>query len=159
MLSAWMNNAGWSSATGKFMQLPWDYSEHINCLLNRFISVLWIRPRRAKFSGKHVCVMFANIRPIPRYRYTWESGNSYVAGSPLWVLCSRNPVYFFKGKMDVDNSVYFRFSLCRAFDIIEPCSHLWCGHEKSPLVCKTKKGSPLEGTECGFNKVKEIHRT
>ncbi|KAJ3646138.1 hypothetical protein Zmor_023740 [Zophobas morio] len=44
------------------------------------------------------------------------------------------------------------FSLCRAFDIIEPCSHLWCGHEKSPLVCKTKKGSPLEGTECGFNK-------
>ncbi|XP_015839228.1 A disintegrin and metalloproteinase with thrombospondin motifs 2 isoform X1 [Tribolium castaneum] len=44
------------------------------------------------------------------------------------------------------------FSLCRAFDIIEPCSHLWCGHERAPLVCKTKKGSPLEGTQCGFNK-------
>ncbi|CAH1372937.1 unnamed protein product [Tenebrio molitor] len=44
------------------------------------------------------------------------------------------------------------YNLCRAFDIIEPCSHLWCGHVKSPLVCKTKKGSPLEGTECGFNK-------
>lgn len=43
--------------------------------------------------------------------------------------------------------------LCRAFDIIEPCSHLWCGHIKSPLVCKTKKGPPLEGTECGFDKV------
>ncbi|KAK4883298.1 hypothetical protein RN001_006617 [Aquatica leii] len=44
------------------------------------------------------------------------------------------------------------FQVCRSFDIIEPCSHLWCGHEKSPLVCKTKKGSPLEGTECGFDK-------
>lgn len=44
------------------------------------------------------------------------------------------------------------FLLCRAFDIIEPCSHLWCGHEKSPLVCKTKKGPPLEGTECGSDK-------
>ncbi|KAF5303503.1 hypothetical protein FQR65_LT08202 [Abscondita terminalis] len=44
------------------------------------------------------------------------------------------------------------FQVCRSFDIIEPCSHLWCGHEKSPFVCKTKKGSPLEGTECGFDK-------
>ncbi|XP_060523804.1 A disintegrin and metalloproteinase with thrombospondin motifs 2-like isoform X2 [Cylas formicarius] len=44
------------------------------------------------------------------------------------------------------------YSMCRAFDIIEPCSHLWCGHASSPLVCKTKKGPPLEGTECGFGK-------
>lgn len=45
------------------------------------------------------------------------------------------------------------YSLCRAFEIIEPCSHLWCGHVDSPLVCKTKKGPPLEGTDCGFGKV------
>ncbi|CAG9824041.1 unnamed protein product [Phaedon cochleariae] len=44
------------------------------------------------------------------------------------------------------------FAMCRAFEIIEPCQHLWCGHEKSPMVCKTKKGPPLEGTECGFGK-------
>ncbi|KAJ8983287.1 hypothetical protein NQ317_010537 [Molorchus minor] len=44
------------------------------------------------------------------------------------------------------------YSMCKAFEIIEPCSHLWCGHQNSPLVCKTKKGPPLEGTECGFGK-------
>ncbi|XP_019875502.2 A disintegrin and metalloproteinase with thrombospondin motifs 2 [Aethina tumida] len=44
------------------------------------------------------------------------------------------------------------YKMCRAFDIVEPCYHLWCGHSKSPLVCKTKKGPPLEGTECGFGK-------
>ncbi|XP_056648197.1 A disintegrin and metalloproteinase with thrombospondin motifs 2-like isoform X3 [Diorhabda sublineata] len=44
------------------------------------------------------------------------------------------------------------YKMCTAFEIIEPCSHLWCGHEKTPLVCKTKKGPPLEGTECGFGK-------
>uniref|UniRef100_A0A6P7GS57 A disintegrin and metalloproteinase with thrombospondin motifs 14-like n=1 Tax=Diabrotica virgifera virgifera TaxID=50390 RepID=A0A6P7GS57_DIAVI len=42
------------------------------------------------------------------------------------------------------------YTMCTAFEIIEPCTHLWCGHEKTPLVCKTKKGPPLEGTECGF---------
>ncbi|KAG5878130.1 hypothetical protein JTB14_017219 [Gonioctena quinquepunctata] len=45
-----------------------------------------------------------------------------------------------------------RYFMCRAFEIIEPCSHLWCGHQDTPLVCKTKKGPPLEGTECGFGK-------
>ncbi|CAG9769262.1 unnamed protein product [Ceutorhynchus assimilis] len=44
------------------------------------------------------------------------------------------------------------YLMCRAFDIIEPCSHLWCGHKDSPMVCKTKKGPPLENTECGFGK-------
>lgn len=52
--------------------------------------------------------------------------------------------------------------MCRAFDIVDPCSHLWCGHEAAPLVCKSKKGPPLEGTECGFGKVilqKDIKRS
>lgn len=44
------------------------------------------------------------------------------------------------------------YMFCRGFDIVEPCSHLWCGHIESPLVCKTKRGPPIEGTECGFNK-------
>lgn len=46
--------------------------------------------------------------------------------------------------------------MCRSFEIVEPCSHLWCGHKDSPLVCKTKKGPPLEGTECDFGKVNAI---
>lgn len=54
--------------------------------------------------------------------------------------------------------------MCRAFDIIEPCSHLWCGHKNASAVCKTKKGPPLEGTECGRHKVifffnNILHRT
>lgn len=46
--------------------------------------------------------------------------------------------------------------MCRAFEIVEACSHLWCGHQNSPLVCKTKKGPPLEGTECDFGKVRNF---
>ena len=45
----------------------------------------------------------------------------------------------------------FRYSLCRTLNLPDPCSHLWCGHVSAPLVCKTKKGPPLEGTECGVN--------
>ncbi|KAF7281742.1 hypothetical protein GWI33_004301 [Rhynchophorus ferrugineus] len=44
------------------------------------------------------------------------------------------------------------YSMCSTFDVTEPCSHLWCGHKDNPYVCKTKKGPPLEGTECGFGK-------
>ncbi|XP_023715341.1 A disintegrin and metalloproteinase with thrombospondin motifs 3 isoform X2 [Cryptotermes secundus] len=43
------------------------------------------------------------------------------------------------------------YSLCRTLNLPDPCSHLWCGHVSAPLVCKTKKGPPLEGTECGVN--------
>ncbi|XP_069685429.1 A disintegrin and metalloproteinase with thrombospondin motifs 1-like [Periplaneta americana] len=43
------------------------------------------------------------------------------------------------------------YSLCRTLNLPDPCSHLWCGHYTAPLVCKTKKGPPLEGTECGVN--------
>ncbi|KDR15277.1 A disintegrin and metalloproteinase with thrombospondin motifs 3 [Zootermopsis nevadensis] len=43
------------------------------------------------------------------------------------------------------------YSLCRTLNLPDPCSHLWCSHFSAPLVCKTKKGPPLEGTECGVN--------
>ncbi|KAH1022499.1 hypothetical protein HUJ04_011892 [Dendroctonus ponderosae] len=55
-------------------------------------------------------------------------------------------------RMEFGEGTSSSYLMCRAFDIIEPCSHLWCGHKDSPLVCKTKKGPPLEGTECGFAK-------
>ncbi|XP_033231310.1 A disintegrin and metalloproteinase with thrombospondin motifs 3-like isoform X3 [Belonocnema kinseyi] len=44
------------------------------------------------------------------------------------------------------------YQLCRSFDLLEPCSHLWCGKLNVSKICKTKKGPPLEGTECGENK-------
>lgn len=46
-----------------------------------------------------------------------------------------------------------RYGQCTTLDVTDPCSHLWCGHKDSPLVCKTKKGPPLEGTSCGLDKV------
>nr|XP_022919274.1 A disintegrin and metalloproteinase with thrombospondin motifs 2-like [Onthophagus taurus] len=44
------------------------------------------------------------------------------------------------------------YSLCRSFDIVEVCSHLWCAKDDSPSSCRTKRAPPLEGTDCGFNK-------
>ena len=31
----------------------------------------------------------------------------------------------------------------------DPCTHLWCSNVSSPDVCKTKKGPPMDGTDCG----------
>ncbi|XP_054016241.1 A disintegrin and metalloproteinase with thrombospondin motifs 3-like isoform X1 [Hylaeus anthracinus] len=44
------------------------------------------------------------------------------------------------------------YELCKSFDVVEPCSHLWCGNSNISQTCKTKKGPPLEGTLCGVSK-------
>ncbi|XP_076647528.1 A disintegrin and metalloproteinase with thrombospondin motifs 1 [Halictus rubicundus] len=44
------------------------------------------------------------------------------------------------------------YKLCKSFDVVEPCSHLWCGNRNISETCKTKKGPPLEGTLCGASK-------
>lgn len=44
------------------------------------------------------------------------------------------------------------FLLCRSFMLSDPCTHLWCSNRSTPLMCKTKKGPPLEGTPCGKGK-------
>nr|XP_033324543.1 A disintegrin and metalloproteinase with thrombospondin motifs 3-like isoform X1 [Megalopta genalis] len=44
------------------------------------------------------------------------------------------------------------YELCKSFDVVEPCSHLWCGNRNISETCKTKKGPPLEGTLCGASK-------
>lgn len=43
------------------------------------------------------------------------------------------------------------FSQFRTFD---PCKQLWCSHPDNPYFCKTKKGPPLDGTECAPGKVR-----
>ena len=44
------------------------------------------------------------------------------------------------------------FKFCRSFQLTDPCTHLWCSHRNSPNICKTKKGPPMDGTECGSGK-------
>ena len=45
------------------------------------------------------------------------------------------------------------YTFCRSFQLADPCEHLWCAHSDTPLLCKTKKGPPMDGTACGPEKV------
>eukprot|EP00095_Tigriopus_kingsejongensis_P002760 maker-scaffold1543_size36305-snap-gene-0.8 protein:Tk02760 transcript:maker-scaffold1543_size36305-snap-gene-0.8-mRNA-1 annotation:"hypothetical protein D910_03831" len=40
------------------------------------------------------------------------------------------------------------FRFCNSFQLPDPCAQLWCNHKSSPDTCKTKKGPPMDGTEC-----------
>ncbi|XP_058154961.1 A disintegrin and metalloproteinase with thrombospondin motifs 14 [Dasypus novemcinctus] len=44
------------------------------------------------------------------------------------------------------------YQTCSAFQTHEPCRQLWCSHPDNPYFCKTKKGPPLDGTECAPGK-------
>ncbi|TRY89719.1 hypothetical protein DNTS_009297 [Danionella cerebrum] len=48
----------------------------------------------------------------------------------------------------MDEQCRFDFGF-RTFD---PCKQLWCSHPDNPYFCKTKKGPPLDGTECAPGK-------
>lgn len=39
------------------------------------------------------------------------------------------------------------------FQTFEPCKQLWCSRPDNPYFCKTKKGPPLDGTECAPGQV------
>ena len=45
------------------------------------------------------------------------------------------------------------FQLCRAFGNADPCKYLWCSSYEKPLLCTTKRGTPLPGTDCGQDMV------
>eukprot|EP00069_Balaena_mysticetus_P003659 bmy_16722T0 len=45
------------------------------------------------------------------------------------------------------------YHTCSAFRTFEACKQLWCSHPDNPYFCKTKKGPPLDGTECAPGKV------
>lgn len=49
--------------------------------------------------------------------------------------------------------VYFVVFLLQ-FRTFDPCKQLWCSHPDNPYFCKTKKGPPLDGTECAPGKVR-----
>lgn len=49
-------------------------------------------------------------------------------------------------------SLLARFFLFQ-FRTFDPCKQLWCSHPDNPYFCKTKKGPPLDGTECAAGKV------
>ncbi|XP_072880765.1 A disintegrin and metalloproteinase with thrombospondin motifs 3-like isoform X3 [Hemitrygon akajei] len=44
------------------------------------------------------------------------------------------------------------YKMCTAFRTFDPCKQLWCSHPENPFFCKTKKGPPLDGTECAPGK-------
>ncbi|XP_067413109.1 A disintegrin and metalloproteinase with thrombospondin motifs 3 isoform X1 [Emydura macquarii macquarii] len=44
------------------------------------------------------------------------------------------------------------YKMCTAFRTFDPCKQLWCSHPDNPFFCKTKKGPPLDGTECAPGK-------
>uniref|UniRef100_A0A8C5LRC9 ADAM metallopeptidase with thrombospondin type 1 motif 3 n=1 Tax=Leptobrachium leishanense TaxID=445787 RepID=A0A8C5LRC9_9ANUR len=44
------------------------------------------------------------------------------------------------------------YKMCTAFRSSDPCKQLWCSHPDNPYFCKTKKGPPLDGTECAPGK-------
>ncbi|KAM8924150.1 A disintegrin and metalloproteinase with thrombospondin motifs 14 [Pelodytes ibericus] len=44
------------------------------------------------------------------------------------------------------------YKMCTAFRTFDPCKQLWCSHPDNPYFCKTKKGPPLDGTECSAGK-------
>ncbi|ELK09562.1 A disintegrin and metalloproteinase with thrombospondin motif 14 [Pteropus alecto] len=44
------------------------------------------------------------------------------------------------------------YHTCSTFTTFEPCKQLWCSHPDNPYFCKTKKGPPLDGTECAPGK-------
>ncbi|XP_058527476.1 A disintegrin and metalloproteinase with thrombospondin motifs 14 isoform X2 [Ochotona princeps] len=41
---------------------------------------------------------------------------------------------------------------CIQFMLLDPCKQLWCSHPDNPHFCKTKKGPPLDGTQCAPGK-------
>ncbi|XP_034451911.1 A disintegrin and metalloproteinase with thrombospondin motifs 3 isoform X2 [Hippoglossus hippoglossus] len=44
------------------------------------------------------------------------------------------------------------YKICTSFRTFDPCKQLWCSHPDNPYFCKTKKGPPLDGTECNPGK-------
>ncbi|KAM6346067.1 LOW QUALITY PROTEIN: A disintegrin and metalloproteinase with thrombospondin motifs 3-like [Podargus strigoides] len=44
------------------------------------------------------------------------------------------------------------YKMCTAFRTFDLCKQLWCSHPDNPYFCRTKKGPPLDGTECAPGK-------
>ncbi|XP_068613342.1 A disintegrin and metalloproteinase with thrombospondin motifs 3-like [Brachionichthys hirsutus] len=44
------------------------------------------------------------------------------------------------------------YKICTSFRTFDPCKQLWCSHPDNLYFCKTKKGPPLDGTECANGK-------
>ncbi|KAF3695404.1 A disintegrin and metalloproteinase with thrombospondin motifs 3 [Channa argus] len=49
-------------------------------------------------------------------------------------------------------AVSYRAASLQTFRTFDPCKQLWCSHPDNPYFCKTKKGPPLDGTECAPGK-------
>ncbi|KAF2987068.1 hypothetical protein EK904_012993, partial [Melospiza melodia maxima] len=72
--------------------------------------------------------------------------------APLWPTLPELPGINYS----MDEQCRFDFGVgyktCTAFRTFDPCKQLWCSHPDNPYFCKTKKGPPLDGTECSPGK-------
>lgn len=50
--------------------------------------------------------------------------------------------------------IFSALSLLLQFRTYDPCKQLWCSHPDNQYFCKTKKGPPVDGTECAPGKVR-----
>ncbi|XP_040571137.1 A disintegrin and metalloproteinase with thrombospondin motifs 3 [Lepeophtheirus salmonis] len=93
------------------------------------------------------------------------SAGEYHYKSSSW-KCMFNYPHDYKNSTFIGDVIEFTYSLddqcrmefgngfifCMSFELNDPCIHLWCSHKDSPNLCKTKRGSPMDGTECGKDK-------
>jgi len=56
-------------------------------------------------------------------------------------------------RRDLPTAVSAQLLCAPQFRTFDPCKQLWCSHPDNPYFCKTKKGPPLDGTECSPGKV------
>ncbi|CAB4067357.1 ADAMTS3 [Lepeophtheirus salmonis] len=74
-----------------------------------------------------------------------------------WSPCSAGEYHYKSSSwkfwtINVEWNLEMVFIFCMSFELNDPCIHLWCSHKDSPNLCKTKRGSPMDGTECGKDK-------
>lgn len=95
--------------------------------------------------------------------FHWSScsAGEYHFHSSTWSCLQDTPLS--KNAQFISNRIEFAYSLdeqcrmefgegfkfCSSFQLNDPCTHLWCATETRPDVCKTKRGSPMDGTKCG----------
>ncbi|KAG8507362.1 A disintegrin and metalloproteinase with thrombospondin motifs 14 [Galemys pyrenaicus] len=133
------------------------YLPSYDCLLDDPFAPAWPRPpelpgtdysmdEQCRFdfgSGYHTCSAVSPTASASRRHVLIRRTCLFLCRCPCpWAMCqswstsaARDPV-----------------PLATQFRTFEPCKQLWCSHPDNPYFCKTKKGPPLDGTECAPGK-------
>lgn len=79
---------------------------------------------------------------------TWSSGHPLATRA-----CHSQPSYAWFHSRSAREVPWPATGALFQFRTFDPCKQLWCSHPDNPYFCKTKKGPPLDGTECAPGKV------